>query len=97
MTHKNLKSWMSSCLIVMLYDYAAEGIGNLAKTGDSYAERKAWKYLFSNMLALTSLFILLTPYDFIGIENGKQFYLYLAIIHFVFLSIGCIYQLNSEK
>ncbi|MHA8065838.1 hypothetical protein V7S76_04050 [Aquirufa sp. ROCK2-A2] len=97
MTHKNLKTWMSTCMIVLLYDFAAEGISNLCKAGESYEEKEAWKYLFTHLLSIITLLILLTPYEFIGIENAHQFYISLGIIHFSFLSFGCIYQLNSGE
>ncbi|MHA8051558.1 hypothetical protein V7S79_10605 [Aquirufa sp. ROCK-SH2] len=96
MTQKNLKSWINSNLVVALYLYAAEGISQLLKMGESFEETTAWKYFLIHILSLTSLFILLTPYKLIGIENADSFYGFLGFIHFGFITLGCAYQLSRE-
>jgi hypothetical protein len=91
-----VKIWMNNCLVAKMYDYAAEGISNLLRAGETTEEKEAWKYLLNFLLLLTSLCILFTPYELFEIENTNQYYLSLIFIHFVFLSLGCIYQLKHE-
>jgi hypothetical protein len=97
MTQKNLKSWMNSNLIVAIYLYAAEGISKLFQMGDNYEETSAWKHFCIHILLLISFFILLTPYNLIGIENTSNFYAFLGLLHFIFITIGIIFQLSQEK
>ncbi len=91
-----VKIWLNNCLVVRMYDYAAEGISNLLRAGETTEEKEAWKYLLIFLLILTSLCILLTPYELFEIVNTSQYYMALVFIHFIFLSLGCIYQLKHE-
>ena len=93
---KKVKMWIENCLMVRMYDYAAEGISNLMKAGETSEEREAWKYLLIYLLLLSSLCILFTPYELLEIENTHHYYISLIFIHFIFLSLGCIYQLKHE-
>lgn len=97
MTQKNLKSWMNSNLLVAIYLYAAEGISKLFQMGNNYEETSAWKFFFIHLLFLISLFILLTPYKLIGIENANSFYFFLGFLHITFITVGIIFQLSQEE